>query len=139
LQTFAESKSRDKLYQLFCKYPQKIKTREYNLILIPLKYVFMRCFTRTPVIRPYCKCSSIQHLLCTLFFYQEIESILTGFNRSIPATPPTGAPYETSQKALWRKYISWEKTNPLKLDDRNMVIKRGILICLYIAEHLRNF
>jgi len=55
---------------------------------------------------------------------REIESILVGFNRSIPATPPTGSQFEASQKALWRKYINWEKTNPLKLDDRNMVIKR---------------
>ena len=57
--------------------------------------------------------------------FQEIESILVGFNRSIPATPPSGIPFEASQKALWRKYVNWEKTNPLKLDDRNMVIKRG--------------
>ncbi|XP_057314296.1 cleavage stimulation factor subunit 3-like [Hydractinia symbiolongicarpus] len=55
---------------------------------------------------------------------KECETVTHGFNRSLPATPPTGAAFESSQKQLWRKYIGWERSNPLKADDQNLVVKR---------------
>ena len=60
-----------------------------------------------------------------MFFFKDIELVTHGFNRSIPAIPPTNAPFEVAQKELWRKYIAWEKSNPLKADDRSLVVKRG--------------
>nr|XP_047143845.1 cleavage stimulation factor subunit 3 isoform X1 [Hydra vulgaris] len=55
---------------------------------------------------------------------KDIELVTHGFNRSIPAIPPTNTPFEVAQKELWRKYIAWEKSNPLKADDRSLVVRR---------------
>lgn len=55
---------------------------------------------------------------------KECETVTHGFNRSLPAIPPTSAAFETTQKELWRRYIAWEKSNPLKSDDQNLVVKR---------------
>jgi len=55
---------------------------------------------------------------------KECETVTHGFNRSLPACPPSGNPFEISQKELWKKYITWERSNPLKADDPNLVVKR---------------
>lgn len=55
---------------------------------------------------------------------KECETVTHGFNRSLPAVPPTSVAFETTQKELWRRYIAWEKSNPLKCDDQNLVVKR---------------
>jgi len=55
---------------------------------------------------------------------KDCETATNGLNRSLPATPPTGSPYEHNQKETWKKYVAWEKTNPLKADDQNVVVKR---------------
>ena len=34
---------------------------------------------------------------------------------------------EIKQKQAWRKYIEWEKSNPLKSEDTTFVAKRGKL------------
>lgn len=54
----------------------------------------------------------------------DCEKATRGINRSLPATPPTASAHELSQKALWRSFVTWEKTNPLKSDDPMLVIKR---------------
>jgi len=55
---------------------------------------------------------------------KDCETVTHGFNRSLPAIPPTSVAFEMTQKDLWRKYIAWEKSNPLKCDDQSLVVKR---------------
>ncbi len=56
---------------------------------------------------------------------KEFEVITRGLNRNAPATPPTSSSEEVRQVDLWKRYISWEKGNPLKSEDSTLVIKRG--------------
>ena len=55
---------------------------------------------------------------------KEYEVITRGLNRNAPSVPPTGSLEEAKQLEIWRKYINWEKSNPLKLEDEAEVIKR---------------
>lgn len=57
---------------------------------------------------------------------KEFEAITRGLNRNAPAVPPQSTPEENRQVDLWKKYIQWEKQNPLKTEDVTLVIKRGI-------------
>ena len=61
---------------------------------------------------------------------KEFEAISRGLNRNAPAVPPQSSTEEIRQVDLWKKYIAWEKTNPLKSEDLTLVIKRGMFICL---------
>lgn len=54
-----------------------------------------------------------------------LEQYTRGLNRNLVSTPPRGAPTELKQVELWRKYIHWEKSNPLNLDDYSQLAKRG--------------
>ena len=56
---------------------------------------------------------------------KEFEAIFRGLNRNAPAVPPQSTLEEIKQVELWKKYISWEKSNPLKTEDVTLVIKRG--------------
>lgn len=61
---------------------------------------------------------------------KEFEAITRGLNRNALAVPHSFAPpEEAKQVELWKKYIQWEKTNPLKTEDLTLVIKRGIHDC----------
>jgi len=65
-----------------------------------------------------------------------LEQYTRGLNRSLVSTPPRGLPTELKQVELWRKYIYWEKSNPLNLDEYSQLAKRVIyaydqaLLCL---------
>lgn len=59
---------------------------------------------------------------------KEFEVITRGLNRNAPAVPPQSAVDEIKQVELWKKYIGWEKSNPLKTEDITLVIKRGLSI-----------
>ncbi|CAG0914044.1 unnamed protein product [Notodromas monacha] len=48
----------------------------------------------------------------------ELESVMRGLNKGALSIPPTGTPAEIAQVELWKRYISWEKTNPLKFDEK---------------------
>lgn len=67
---------------------------------------------------------------------KEMEAITRGLNRSAPSIPPQGTPEENKQVDLWKKYISWEKDNPLRTEDVNQHTKRVMfayeqaLLCL---------
>jgi len=61
---------------------------------------------------------------------KEFEAITRGLNRNAPAVPPQCTQEETRQVELWKKFISWEKSNPLKSEDVTLVIKRGVLSLL---------
>ncbi|KAJ3140311.1 mRNA 3'-end-processing protein rna14 [Geranomyces variabilis] len=42
------------------------------------------------------------------------------------AKPPTWTDKEVAMLASWKRYIAWEKTNPLRLDDKSIWINRVI-------------
>lgn len=69
---------------------------------------------------------------------KEFEVITRGLNRNAPATPPTSSAEEVRQVDLWKRYISWEKGNPLKSEDSTLVIKRVVFAyeqCLLCLGH----
>lgn len=55
---------------------------------------------------------------------KEWEVIIRGLNRSWPAVPPTFSNEEARQLEIWRRYIQWERSNPLRIEDNNLMIKR---------------
>ncbi|XP_054160446.1 cleavage stimulation factor subunit 3-like [Oppia nitens] len=55
---------------------------------------------------------------------KEFEAVTRGLNRNAPAIPPQNTSDEAKQVELWRKYIQWEKSNPMKTEDTSLVIKR---------------
>lgn len=57
---------------------------------------------------------------------KEFEAVTRGLNRNGPAVPPHSSPEEIRQVDLWKKYILWEKSNPLKSEEMGLVIKRGL-------------
>lgn len=59
---------------------------------------------------------------------KEFEAVTRGLNRNAPSVPPQSNAEELKQVELWRKYLQWEKSNPLRTEDLSLVIKRGILI-----------
>ncbi|XP_039254764.1 cleavage stimulation factor subunit 3-like isoform X1 [Styela clava] len=68
---------------------------------------------------------------------KELEAMTRGLQRNNPATPPNPAnPEEMKQVALWKKYIEWEKENPMRTEDLNLLTKRVMfayeqcLLCL---------
>lgn len=55
---------------------------------------------------------------------KEWEVIIRGLNRSWPAVPPSFSPEELRQVEIWRKYIQWEKSNPLRTENNLIVMRR---------------
>ncbi|XP_067946959.1 cleavage stimulation factor subunit 3-like isoform X2 [Watersipora subatra] len=59
-----------------------------------------------------------------------------GIIRSVPSIPPQNTPEELRQVELWKKFIVWEKSNPLRTEDHAVVTKRVMfayeqcLLCL---------
>ncbi|KAK0086162.1 hypothetical protein PV325_003667 [Microctonus aethiopoides] len=69
---------------------------------------------------------------------KELEAVTRGLNRSAPSVPPTGHPEEIKQVELWKKYISWERSNPLRTEDTSLAVKRvmfAIEQCLLCLGH----
>ena len=56
---------------------------------------------------------------------KEYEIIIRGLNRAWPSVPPQNSPEEAKQVDLWKKYIAWEKANPLRTEDHATITKRG--------------
>ena len=56
---------------------------------------------------------------------QEYEAVTKGLNRNNPSVPPSGTMEEAKQIELWKKYINWEKENPLRTEDQTLITKRG--------------
>ncbi|CAD6230581.1 GSCOCG00006831001-RA-CDS [Cotesia congregata] len=68
----------------------------------------------------------------------ELEANTRGLNRSAPSVPPTGHPEELKQVELWKKYIAWERSNPLRTEDTSLVARRvmfAIEQCLLCLGH----
>ena len=37
------------------------------------------------------------------------------------------------QTELWKKYIAWEKKNPLRTEDQSLITKRGMIFKTYCS------
>ncbi|XP_064490288.1 cleavage stimulation factor subunit 3-like isoform X2 [Ornithodoros turicata] len=67
---------------------------------------------------------------------KEYEAVTRGLNKNAPSVPPLGTPEELKQVELWKKYIAWEKSNPLRTEDHALITKRVMfayeqgLLCL---------
>ncbi|KAL1487033.1 hypothetical protein MTO96_008338 [Rhipicephalus appendiculatus] len=69
---------------------------------------------------------------------KEYEAVTRGLNKNSPSVPPQGTPEEAKQVELWKKYISWEKGNPLRTDDHALITKRVMFAyeqCLLCLGH----
>lgn len=56
---------------------------------------------------------------------QEYETVMKGLDRNAPSVPPQNSPQEAQQVEMWKKYIQWEKSNPLRTEDQTLITKRG--------------
>lgn len=57
---------------------------------------------------------------------------MKGLDRNAPSVPPQNTPQEAQQVDMWKKYIQWEKSNPLRTEDQTLITKRGdckFLLC----------
>ncbi|XP_019553197.1 protein suppressor of forked [Aedes albopictus] len=69
---------------------------------------------------------------------KELEIVTKGLNRNLPAVPPTGTKEELKQVELWKKYINFEKSNPLRSEDTALVTRRVMFAteqCLLVLTH----
>ncbi|PSN52680.1 Cleavage stimulation factor subunit 3 [Blattella germanica] len=69
---------------------------------------------------------------------KEFEAVTRGLNRNSPSVPPTGHPEELKQVDLWKKYIAWEKSNPLRTEDATLITRRVMFAfeqCLLCLGH----
>ena len=57
---------------------------------------------------------------------QEYETVMKGLDRNAPSVPPQNSPQEAQQVEMWKKYIQWEKSNPLRTEDQTLITKRGV-------------
>ncbi|KAJ6636348.1 Protein suppressor of forked [Pseudolycoriella hygida] len=69
---------------------------------------------------------------------KELEIVTKGLNRNLPAIPPTLTKEEMKQVELWKKYIGFEKSNPLRSEDTALVTRRVMFAteqCLLVLTH----
>ena len=72
---------------------------------------------------------------------KEYEASTRGLNKAMPCVPPTGSAEELKQLEAWQKYIAWEKSNPLRVEDQVMITKRVMFAfeqCLLCLGHHAN-
>lgn len=67
----------------------------------------------------------VQMFFKALFVFQEYETVMKGLDRNAPSVPPQNTPQEAQQVDMWKKYIQWEKSNPLRTEDQTLITKRG--------------
>lgn len=69
---------------------------------------------------------------------KELEIVTRGLNRNLPALPPSLSKDEMKQVELWKKYIAFEKSNPLRSEDTALVTRRVMFAteqCLLVLTH----
>jgi len=69
---------------------------------------------------------------------KEYENITKNLERNVPSIPPQGTAEELKQVNLWKKYIEWEKSNPLKHEEITPVAKRVMFAfeqCLLVLSY----
>jgi cleavage stimulation factor subunit 3 len=72
---------------------------------------------------------------------KEYEAVTRGLDRSFLSLPPCGSIDEIKQVEIWQKYIAWERSNPLRIEDHNLLNKRvmfGFEQCLLCLGHFPN-
>ncbi|XP_067035350.1 cleavage stimulation factor subunit 3-like [Acropora muricata] len=57
---------------------------------------------------------------------KEYEAITRGLVRGNPSVPINGSSDENKQLQIWKKYIAWEKSNPLRTEDTALLTKRVV-------------
>ena len=69
----------------------------------------------------------------------EYAAVTRGLNRHAAAVPPCGSADEVRQVEGWRRFVSWEKANPLKSEDEAEVVRRIVFAyeqaLLVLAHH----
>ncbi|XP_077568730.1 cleavage stimulation factor subunit 3 isoform X3 [Stigmatopora nigra] len=69
---------------------------------------------------------------------KEYETVMKGLDRNAPSVPPQNSPQEAQQVDMWKKYIQWEKSNPLRTEDQTLITKRVMFAyeqCLLVLGH----
>nr|XP_002126480.1 cleavage stimulation factor subunit 3 [Ciona intestinalis] len=69
---------------------------------------------------------------------KELEATTRSLQRHNPATPPCGSVEEAKQVLVWKKYIDWEKSNPLRSESLTVISKRVMFAyeqCLLCLGH----
>uniref|UniRef100_A0A3P9ANC3 Cleavage stimulation factor subunit 3 n=1 Tax=Esox lucius TaxID=8010 RepID=A0A3P9ANC3_ESOLU len=69
---------------------------------------------------------------------KEYETVMKGLDRNAPSVPPQNSPQEAVQVEMWKKYIQWEKSNPLRTEDHTLITKRVMFAyeqCLLVLGH----
>nr|NP_001015241.3 suppressor of forked, isoform F [Drosophila melanogaster]P25991.2 RecName: Full=Protein suppressor of forked [Drosophila melanogaster]EAA46199.3 suppressor of forked, isoform F [Drosophila melanogaster] len=69
---------------------------------------------------------------------KELEYHTKGLNRNLPAVPPTLTKEEVKQVELWKRFITYEKSNPLRTEDTALVTRRVMFAteqCLLVLTH----
>ncbi|KAH8286718.1 hypothetical protein KR018_003035, partial [Drosophila ironensis] len=69
---------------------------------------------------------------------KELEYHTKGLNRNLPAVPPTLTKEELKQVELWKRFITYEKSNPLRTEDTALVTRRVMFAteqCLLVLTH----
>ncbi|VBB26497.1 unnamed protein product [Acanthocheilonema viteae] len=74
---------------------------------------------------------------------KSLEQITRGLNRQAVSVPPRGTAAEMKQLDMWRKYIQWEKSNPLGTEEYAYFAKRVdtapdlycLIMCLVIYAY----
>ncbi|KAL5279984.1 CSTF3 family protein [Megaselia abdita] len=69
---------------------------------------------------------------------KELEICTKGLNRNLPAVPPTNTREELKQVDLWKKFILFEKSNPLRSEDTALITRRVMFAteqCLLVLSH----
>ncbi|CAI4231019.1 unnamed protein product [Auanema sp. JU1783] len=67
---------------------------------------------------------------------KSLEAVTRGINRQAVSVPPRGSTQELKQVEMWKKYIQWEKSNPLETEEYGQFAKRVVyayeqaLLCL---------
>uniref|UniRef100_A0A914I989 Suppressor of forked domain-containing protein n=1 Tax=Globodera rostochiensis TaxID=31243 RepID=A0A914I989_GLORO len=57
---------------------------------------------------------------------KQYEQVTRGINRQAVSIPPRGTSAEMKQAELWRKFIQWEKSNPMGTEEYGQLAKRVI-------------
>ncbi|KAI8772672.1 cleavage stimulation factor subunit 3-like [Biomphalaria glabrata] len=69
---------------------------------------------------------------------KEYEVATRGLDKNAPSVPPQNTYNEIKQVELWKKYIAWEKKNPLRTEDQTIITKRVMFAyeqCLLCIGH----
>lgn len=72
---------------------------------------------------------------------KEYEAITRGLDRSFLSLPPCGSIEEIKQVEIWQKYIAWERSNPMRMEDHILLNKRVMFAfeqCLLCLGHFPN-